>query len=328
MPSEKNHKQKVLVTGIGGNVGQGILRNIRNAFPELSIVGTDIEDFTAGHYFCDHFEKVPYSYESHFSKSFLKIIARQKPDLIIPSTDYESVAFAKIQDKLPPVIASPLEVGQMFLDKFTTWEKCAALNVPFAPSCLPKDYHNQWKNIIVKPREGRGSRGLHINPSSLDAFDDTSMVQELLVGKEVTSAFYVTKTGEIRGPFTMERALVNGMTGKCQVICQYDEPIAQLVSTYVSKFDIIGPCNIQSIVTGSGDIIPFEINCRYSGTNSIRTHFGFADVKWGIEEYLLNQTPSDYKMTKGSAVRLFMDIIYYDCNEDEIGAGPEGAVLA
>ena len=37
----------VLVTGIGGNVGQGVLRNIGASFPELRLVGTDIGTVTA-----------------------------------------------------------------------------------------------------------------------------------------------------------------------------------------------------------------------------------------------------------------------------------------
>ena len=54
----------VLVTGIGGNVGQGILRNIRTIYPDLRLVGTDIGRATAGHYFCDAFHQTPYCFDS------------------------------------------------------------------------------------------------------------------------------------------------------------------------------------------------------------------------------------------------------------------------
>ena len=38
-------KRTVLVTGIGGNVGQGILRNIRSLNLPIRLIGTDIIDF-------------------------------------------------------------------------------------------------------------------------------------------------------------------------------------------------------------------------------------------------------------------------------------------
>mgnify|MGYP000076481693 FL=1 len=51
--------KKVLVSGIGGNVGQGIIRNINKVFPNVIIVGVDINDFSSGNHLCDIFYKVP-----------------------------------------------------------------------------------------------------------------------------------------------------------------------------------------------------------------------------------------------------------------------------
>jgi len=54
-------KKIVLVTGIGGNVGQGILRNIlKTKFP-IRIVGCNVADFSAGNHLCDSFYKVPFA---------------------------------------------------------------------------------------------------------------------------------------------------------------------------------------------------------------------------------------------------------------------------
>lgn len=326
MPSKESNAQRVLVSGIGGNVGQGILRNIKSAFPQLEIIGTDVSDFTAGHYFCDFFEKVPYSYDSSFHNRFLEIVNKLQPSLIIPSTDFETVSLAEIRNNLPSLIASPLSAVETFLDKQLTWKACREGNLPFAASSEITDVDPAWDEIIVKPKKGRGSRGVHINPSVLKIFNEEYMAQELVRGVEITTAFYVTKSDEIRGPFSMERQLVNGMTERCHVYAKNESELEQLVSRYAKHFKIQGPCNIQSIVADSGVITPFEINCRYSGTNSIRSHFGFEDVKWGIEEYLFNTAPSDYTTTKGSAVRIYMDIVYPDSTQ--VSVGPKGAILA
>ena len=77
----------------------------------------------------------------------------------------------------------------------------------------------------------------------------------------------------------------------------------------IHHFPFRGSCNVQSRVTSMG-IIPFEINCRISGTNSVRSQFGFNDVAYTVQEYLLSQRPAPPKVIKGTALRVILDIIY------------------
>jgi carbamoyl-phosphate synthase large subunit len=73
-----------------------------------------------------------------------------------------------------------------------------------------------------------------------------------------------------------------------------------------------GAFNIQSIANQNGEVVPFEINCRISGTNSIRSGFGFKDVQYTIEELLWNKEPLKPLITKGVAYRILTDVIYTD----------------
>jgi carbamoyl-phosphate synthase large subunit len=77
----------------------------------------------------------------------------------------------------------------------------------------------------------------------------------------------------------------------------------------ITHFQFRGSVNIQSMVTKEG-IMPFEINCRISGTNSLRSQFGFSDVAYTVQEYYFNQEPALPKVTAGSALRVILDIIY------------------
>jgi carbamoyl-phosphate synthase large subunit len=315
-------KKTILVTGIGGNVGQGILRVLRQHFPMFHLVGTDTGTLTAGHHFCDTFYSVPFSYEPAYAEVMIKICRLERVDLIIPSTDYEVFYLGLIEDKLPQLVVSPPETAQIFIDKLKTYQVFKSLGLSFARSWLPGEYRDECPQIIVKPREGRGSRGLHINPANPGLFDETFMVQELHSGPEITTAFYVNKKARLHGMMTFERSLASGMTERCQITHDFDEPLTYLVEQMVEKFDLRGPCNIQSIVNEEGRIVPFEVNCRYSGTSSIRAQLGFPDVVFGVEEYLLSKelsTPSPN--ISGSAVRIYMDIIYPDCKLDAIDPG-------
>lgn len=136
------------------------------------------------------------------------------------------------------------------------------------------------------------------------------MVQELVTGKEITTAFYVSKEKALHGFITLERKLENGATNECFVNRIYDEQLQNILEKMISCNNFIGSANLQSMVRDNGEIVPFEVNCRISGTNSIRSNFGFEDVKYTLEEHLYHISPSEPNITNGSAIRIMMDIIY------------------
>lgn len=304
-------QKKVLVTGIGGNVGQGIIRNIRSLQMPIKIVGCNVLAFTAGNHLCDRFYKVPFAYDEAYINSILAIVDAEKVDLIIPSTDYEVYYLAKFKNRFPcPIAVSDVETAEIYLDKYKSYVHHLKNNIPFASAFLPSEYNRQFSEIIVKPREGRGSRGLFINPENFSSFSDDYMVQELFKGKEITTAFYVDRNNQLHGFINLERSLENGATSECRVDKSYDGKLEQILNKIILNSKIRGSANLQSIATGDGEIIPFEINCRISGTNSIRSNFGFEDVKYTIQEYLLDTVPSKPNIINGVAVRIMMDVIY------------------
>jgi len=305
-------KRKILVTGIGGNVGQGILRNIKNSGYDIYIVGCNTVLFSAGNHLCDAFYAVPFAYDPAYINEINAIVEKEKIDLIIPSTDYEVYYLAKEKDKIDTVIAtSDIDAAEIYLDKFHSALHHERYSIPFAATCLPSTYKGQFENFVAKPRKGRGSRGLEINPKKWDMFpDEEFIIQELHRGDEITTSFYVDKERNLHGHITLIRDLENGTTSKCKVTFDHDRAIEPILKTMIKHSGIKGSANLQSIITNSGDIVPFEINCRISGTNSIRSNFGFEDVKYTLQEYLFNEVPAVPKIIPGVAVRLLMDVIY------------------
>ncbi|GHT00698.1 carbamoyl phosphate synthase [Bacteroidia bacterium] len=304
--------KKVLVTGVGGNVGQGILRNIRKTDYPVFIVGCNIENFSAGNHLCDAFYKVPYAYEEDYISSILHIVETENIDLIIPSTDFEVYYLSINSSKFNATIAASDEfTTEIYLDKYLTYLHHKEHNIPFAETCLPSEFKGQYKEYIAKPRQGRGSRGIFINPKELNQFSDKDyLIQKLLKGQEITTAFYVTKDNKLHGNITLERNLVNGATNDCRVVFEYDQQLVAILEKIIKNSHIKGSANLQSIVTADGDIIPFEVNCRISGTNSIRSNFGFEDVKYTLQEYLFNEVPEKPCIIKGLATRILIDVIY------------------
>lgn len=305
-------KKNVLITGIGGNTAQGILRNIDALNYNVKKIGTNIERVSSGNYLCDRVYEVPYAYnEKEYIKSITLICKKEKIDLIIPSTDYEVYYLSLHKDELPSMPCPKPEINKIFLDKFLTWSFFSRNGIPFAKTKLPSMYKNDFSNyeIIVKPREGRGSREILINPKKIN-FSDSYVIQKLEKGIEITTSFYVTRAGFLLGFITFERELSFGTTIKCSVTKNYDKQLSGIIDKMLANFEIKGSCNIQSIVNKKGNIIPFEINGRISGTNSIRSQFGFNDIKFILDEYLYNITPKKPIIKKGSAIRVISDIIY------------------
>lgn len=312
--------KKILVTGIGGNVGQGILRNIRDSFPELILIGVDIANFTPGNYLCDKTYQVPFSYEDNYISVIQEIVDKEKIDLILPSTDYE-VYYLSLNKSIinANVVASNFATAKIYLDKYETFLYLSKNNISFAKSWLPKDYDFSEKDIIAKPREGRGSRGILINPANPRELPDNYLIQPLVKGKEITTAVYVTKENVLHSIFTMERELTNGTTSKSKVLFDYDDNLKIIIQKMIDLGGLAGSFNLQSIVTNEGEIVPFEINCRISGTNSIRHNLGFQDVKYAVQEYLFDEKPDQAKPIKGIATRILLDVIYPESeNENDL----------
>ena len=308
----------VLVTGIGGNVGQGILRNIISLDLNIKLVGVDVASFTSGNHLCDSTYLVPYSYDENYIPTICNIIDNENVDLVLPSTDYEVYFLSENSDVLNAIIvASEATTAKTYLDKYATYLYLSKNNIPFAKSWITGEYDFSVKDIIAKPREGRGSRGILINPKQPNDLPEGYMIQQLAVGKEITTAVYVSKDKKLHGLFTMERKLTNGTTTESRVIFQYDEMLRGIAQKMIDLGGLIGSFNIQSIVTDQGEIVPFEINCRISGTNSIRHNLGFQDVKYAIQEYLLNEKADKPSPIEGISTRILMDVVYRDVSDYE-----------
>ncbi len=302
--------KKILVTGIGGNVAHGVLRTISSLRYKVTLVGTDVKKVSAGNHLCDKTFQVPFSSSADYIPAIIGICKKEKIDLIIPTTDHETYYLALAKDKLPTLASSSAKVTHTFLNKYQTYLAFKKASIPFAQTRLPSEYKNEFSEIVAKPIEGVGSKGLQINPKNPESFPDNYIIQKLYKGQEITTAFYVTKQKKLLGHITLLRSLYHGTTTICEVTFKYDKALKKIIEKIMDNFDIKGSCDIQSIATSEGEVIPFELNCRLSGTNSIRGQFGFEDVKYTIDEYLFNKQPQKPNIKKGSAIKIWVDVIY------------------
>lgn len=293
---------RALITATGGDVGQSVSYLMHRHFAEFTLVGCDMNDSDAARAAVDFFSVAPRADSDEYLPWLRLLIEAQGIDIIIPTSDAELSALARVSD-LPMIMAGPMaiEIGS---DKWRTAEYLASLGIPgpwtdttYPPRALP---------CVIKPRSGQGSKNVAIcrtAEQAATAWSDAgelALAQELLApsDQEITCAVYRSATGEIR-VIQLLRRLEGGMTSWAQVI---EEPrILAQCETLARRLEVTGSINVQLILTDEGPRI-FEINPRFSSTVAMRDALGFSDLKWAVDEFLGRALPEFSVCAVGSTV--------------------------
>ena len=280
------------ITGIGGDVAQGIARIIRENFHDATLIGSDVNQNNAGGLFVDVFKLVPPATTGKIYIDTLEsIIEEFNIDILIPTSEIEietlrSISPSRLNSK---IITPGGRVIDVCLDKYKTnsFLKSIGLDVPWtinADEQLPHEFP-----CIFKSRKGSGSKLLSIikDRTESEYFSKrykNAIFQELLLpdDSEVTCAVFRTKAGTT-SILQLQRKLVGGATSWAKVICE--PKIDEVCQIVADELELIGSMNIQLRLTSDGPRI-FEINPRFSSTVYMRNLIGFSDVIWSIKDIL------------------------------------------
>lgn len=279
----------ILITGIGGDIAQGVATLVRESRPGVRLVGTDVHAEHAGSLVADECMIVPPAGDPAYGSAILAAVRRHRVDVVMPMTEAELPVVPGILAGAPEVrcVTPGGGVVAAGVDKLATARALQRLGIPSpwtiaTDESLPVSYP-----CILKPRFGSGSRGVLTVEDPTEArclakkFPQ-AVFQELLPAErgEVTCAVYRTMHGEV-GVLQLLRRLAGGLTGWATVI--RDERVDELCATVAQALDVRGSFNIQLKLTEAGPRI-FEINPRFSSTVVMRHRIGFKDVLWTLEE--------------------------------------------
>jgi carbamoyl-phosphate synthase large subunit len=287
----------VLVTGVGGGVGQGIIKALR-LIPDLKIkiVGADMDPRSAGLYFCDEAAIIPAaSSEEKYVEAIVALCQRTKADFFIPGTDYEVPVCARhetsIRDAGTVPVVSPLATVETTRDKFATYEMLKAHGLAHPRTWLAADVGDVDLDypVVVKPRRGSRSIGMLIVHSSEELRQALGAGNDLIVQECIGSAdgeytcTLVATDGRRSDVAVLRRKLRNGDTYKAESVLH--PAISEYVLSIARTMDIEGNCNFQLRMDRDGPKL-FEINARFSGTTPICAMLGFNPVEYYIKTKL------------------------------------------
>ena len=294
-------KVKILVTGAGAVLGQGIIKSLLNSSLDLEIVAVDPSPLAVGLYWTDKKYLIPLAKAPNYLESICKILELERPDMVMVGTDVELKTFAKNRDFLEKnyatkVLVSPSNVIAIADDKYLTYKFLLEGSLPAPISCLPGNELELIEKtgfpLIVKPRVGARSIGVSKvnNHKELDfALQncENPIIQEC-IGTDDTefTAGALCFDDVCRATIVMKRDLRDGNTYRAYTGA-YDH-LSEQIENMTNILKPYGPVNYQfREVNGVAKV--FEINGRFSGTTPFRAKAGFNEVEMCIRHIVLGE---------------------------------------
>jgi len=285
---------RVVVTGAGALLGQGIIRALRLSPLDAEIIALDPSPEAVGLHWADRGFLIPMAADPGYLDAVRRTLRDVKPDVLLVGTDVELPALAAARAGLEAefgtsIIASDERVTEIANDKWLTNQFLREHGFARPASCLPGDEAELIDQVgfplIVKPRVGARSVGVEIVHNA-DALQRAIRAQPGLVVQECVASDRDEFTAGVlffeKEPvisIVMHRDLRDGNTYRATVD---DFPaLNQQVQAIASALKPYGPANFQFRM--DGDVVKvFEINSRFSGTTPLRARAGFNEVEIAI----------------------------------------------
>lgn len=293
---------KVLVTGAGSLLGQGIIRALQASSLRPTIVAVDPSPLAAGLYWVDAPYVVPPVAEDGYLRRIEEILSREMPDAVLIGTDVELSVFAEHRERLERergtrVVVSSPEVVAIADDKWKTYQFLRANRLDCPDSCLPGDEGELVERVgfplVVKPRVGARSKGVRLahDWTELRAAlaSGLGLIVQQRVGTDDTeyTAGALCFEDRYAGSIVMRRELRDGNTYRA-FVDEYPE-LNRAVRAWTEILKPLGPVNFQFRLD-EGHPKVFEINARFSGTTPLRARAGFNEVEAVVRYILWGET--------------------------------------
>ncbi len=328
---------RVLITGIGGNVGQGVLKALRAAGKPFFIVGIDMEALSAGFSLVDRYYQTPRTSDPAFASALGDIARQEKLEAVYVCSPSELEFFGSHKEELErelglSIFVNPLAVVQTGSDKLLTADFLRASGFPSPDTVLSANVDDVARLIashgfplIMKPRAGFSSRNIFLVNSSKEIEALTQVVPDLVVqqylpddSSEHTAATLSGADGKVRALIILRRDLLQGTTYRTELV-EDDELNRQMVRI-VEALGAVGPCNLQFRMLAGVPYV-FEVNPRFSGTSGIRYLYGFNDCEMIFDLLRLGLEVDQPALRKAVVLRYWNEVCIPDATFADLRAG-------
>ena len=318
IPKEKSKSLTILVTGIGGDIGQSVIKCLRDSHYELYLIGCDIDSYAGGQQDVDVFYQAPYASQTKEYLNFItNVIKKKKCEYIIPTTEQEIEFYDANRTHFEineiKILINNSFIINTFSNKYKTFCFLKKHDFLYPETYKLFEFNNELEfPVIIKKEIGSGGKGIYIchNDDELIYFknmcNDDEIVQEIIGNPDEEYTIGIFSDGSSVQSIAFRRYLDYGGRTKVAELIK-DNKIDLLARNLARACKLIGSINLQVRKTENG-FVTFEINPRLSSTVYFRHFFGFRDVEWWLNIYEGYPTEFIPKYNKGIAVRTFDEI--------------------
>ena len=290
---------KVLVTGAGALLGQGIIKSLRSSSLKPTIVTVDPNPLSVGLYWADAAHLVPMASAPDYMEKVEAVLRLERPDVVMVGTDTELAPFAAHrarleQDYSTHVLVSSPEVIEIADDKWQTAQFFKDHGFDYPDSALPGDEDRLIEKfgfpLLVKPRRGARSIGVGVVKNreelayAIERGNNVVIQEYVGTPNDEYTAGVLYFDHRAQASIVMRRDLRDGNTYRAYVE-EYPE-FNRIVREMADHLKPYGPSNFQFRIDREGRVKVFEINARFSGTTPLRAHAGFNEVELSLRHIL------------------------------------------
>lgn len=315
----------VLVTSVGGGVGQSVVDSISHLKSQYAIIGLDISEKVMSRNQCDKFYLSPIISEPDYLDFLLNTCKENDISILAPGNDGELELLSRNIDKFEDinvkVIVSPTKIVASSRNKYN-WFKDYSHIINIVPTALYSEYINSPEShpevnfpVIAKPAAGSASSGIKIFLSQDELFADlipngeaeNYVVQPYLMPQkddpdyavlnkavnarrlvqvsEISCQIVYNQHSEIMGTFISKNSLKNGVPVTIEPVV--DPSICSVIDDIAEKLKVEKVVGPVNIQGRLTEqgLVFFEMNLRFTGITGNRSQFGFNEVSAVIDSF-------------------------------------------
>lgn len=268
----------ILIEASGSLTAGYLIKSIQQAGAKA--VASDIEECAAVQ-FADDFIYMPKHNEKDLWLQMENKMKEHRVNMVIPSFDETLLSWAErkvfFASRGIQVILSDVTTIRICQDKWLTYEFFLKNSIPTPQTSLEHEFG------VVKPRLGRGGKGIVYHAERGSVPMEGMISQELLTGEEYTIDVFCDF--DHRPAYIIPRKRLQVRDGKSiNSITVYHVEIIELVRKICAALPFYGPINMQCFVSADGAVKFTEINPRIAGGMAL----GFAASENWINLILRN----------------------------------------
>jgi len=313
----RRRRRCLLVTSVGGHVGEALLDALDAERAGLRIVGVNSRADAAANFRCDTVHLIPETGEgARWGAALGAVLAAERPDLVIPARDGDL-------EPLAQVAADPAHAAIRFwcpgpvsaaivVDKAASAAFARAHGLPFVETALDRAgleamIAREGFPLVAKPLRGTGARGIVIVSDRSEAeaclaaggmafqpfLDPPADLARLLPDRRqgVPLSFALPRRAyyAIVAAVTAKRAVqylgatqVTNLGVQTMRVRRADDPdlraLALAYGAALAALDYAGILNIQCLRDRTGRALAFELNGRVAGGVATRATLGIGEA--------------------------------------------------